>query len=45
MQEIASPWLHWFPQRFLHRTDSDRILDRPILGDPRTWMRSTAESP
>jgi Cytochrome C oxidase, cbb3-type, subunit III len=26
MQEIASPWLHWFPQRFVHRTDTDRIL-------------------
>src|SRR6478735_1573567 len=26
MQELASPWLHWFPQRFGQRTDSDRIL-------------------
>jgi len=26
MQELASPWLHWFPQRFVQRTDSDRIL-------------------
>ena len=26
MQELASPWLHWFPQRFVQRTDSDRAL-------------------
>lgn len=26
MQELTSPWLHWFPQRFVQRTDSDRIL-------------------
>ena len=26
MQELASPWLHWFPQRFVQRTDSDRTL-------------------
>ena len=26
MQELASPWLHWFPQRFVQRTDSDRVL-------------------
>jgi hypothetical protein len=26
MQELASPWLHWFPQRFVQRTDSDRLL-------------------
>ncbi|HXU03651.1 MAG TPA: hypothetical protein VN903_21950, partial [Polyangia bacterium] len=26
MQELSSPWLHWFPQRFAQRTDSDRIL-------------------
>jgi mono/diheme cytochrome c family protein len=26
MQELSSPWLHWFPQRFVHRTDSDRVL-------------------
>ncbi|MEO7669783.1 MAG: hypothetical protein ABIW57_10625 [Polyangia bacterium] len=26
MQELSSPWLHWFPQRFVQRTDSDRIL-------------------
>ncbi|HKQ71597.1 MAG TPA: c-type cytochrome, partial [Polyangiaceae bacterium] len=26
MQELASPWLHWFPQRFVRRTDSDRVL-------------------
>jgi cytochrome c peroxidase/streptogramin lyase/cytochrome c553 len=26
MQELASPWMHWFPQRFVQRTESDRIL-------------------
>jgi hypothetical protein len=26
MQELASPWMHWFPQKFVQRTDSDRIL-------------------
>jgi hypothetical protein len=26
MQELTSPWLHWFPQRFSQRTDSDRVL-------------------
>ena len=26
MQELASPWMHWFPQRFVQRTDSDRAL-------------------
>lgn len=26
MQELESPWLHWFPQRFVQRTDSDRVL-------------------
>jgi hypothetical protein len=26
MQELTSHWLHWFPQRFVQRTDSDRIL-------------------
>jgi mono/diheme cytochrome c family protein len=26
MQELANPWLHWFPQRFVQRTDSDRVL-------------------
>jgi DNA-binding beta-propeller fold protein YncE/cytochrome c1 len=26
MQELAGPWLHWFPQRFVQRTDSDRVL-------------------
>jgi YVTN family beta-propeller protein len=26
MQELDSPWLHWFPQRFVQRTDSDRAL-------------------
>jgi hypothetical protein len=31
MQELASPWLHWFPQRFIRRTDSDRILTAQFL--------------
>jgi MYXO-CTERM domain-containing protein len=26
MQELASPWLHWFPQRYVQRTESDRVL-------------------
>jgi mono/diheme cytochrome c family protein len=26
MQELESPWLHWFPQRFMQRTESDRVL-------------------
>jgi hypothetical protein len=26
MQELESPWLHWFPQRFVQRTESDRVL-------------------
>lgn len=26
MQELASPWLHWFPQRLGQRTESDRVL-------------------
>lgn len=26
MQELDSPWLHWFPQRFVQRTESDRVL-------------------
>jgi mono/diheme cytochrome c family protein len=26
MQELASPWTHWFPQRFVQRTESDRVL-------------------
>jgi hypothetical protein len=26
MQELESPWMHWFPQRFAQRTESDRIL-------------------
>jgi hypothetical protein len=26
MQELASPWLHWFPQRFVQRTQSDHEL-------------------
>jgi len=26
MQELSGPWMHWFPQRFAQRTDSDRVL-------------------
>jgi hypothetical protein len=26
MQELSSPWLHWFPQRFVQVTESDRVL-------------------
>lgn len=26
MQELASPWMHWFPQRFIQQTESDRVL-------------------
>jgi Cytochrome C oxidase, cbb3-type, subunit III len=31
MQELTSHWLHWFPQRFVQRTDSDRILTAQFL--------------
>jgi hypothetical protein len=31
MQELKSRWLHWFPQRFVQRTDSDRILTTQFL--------------
>lgn len=31
MQELESPWLHWFPQRFVQRTDSDRVLTTQFL--------------
>lgn len=31
MQELASPWLHWFPQRFVQRTESDRLLTAQFL--------------
>jgi hypothetical protein len=31
MQELASPWTHWFPQRFLRRTESDRVLGGQFL--------------
>jgi hypothetical protein len=31
MQELKSPWLHWFPQKFVRRTDSDRILTTQFL--------------
>lgn len=26
MQEFRSPWLHWFPQKFAQRTQSDLVL-------------------
>lgn len=26
MQELTSPWMHWFPQKFVQRTESDRVL-------------------
>ncbi len=26
MQEFRSPWLHWFPQKFAQRTESDIVL-------------------
>lgn len=26
MQEFRSPWLHWFPQKFSQRTESDIVL-------------------
>jgi hypothetical protein len=26
MQELESPWLHWFPQKLGQRTESDRVL-------------------
>jgi hypothetical protein len=31
MQELTSPWTHWFPQRFEHRTDSDRVLTAEFM--------------
>jgi hypothetical protein len=31
MQELSSPWLHWFPQRFVQRTDSDRVLGTQFI--------------
>jgi mono/diheme cytochrome c family protein len=31
MQELSSPWMHWFPQRFAQRTDSDRVLVAQFL--------------
>ncbi len=31
MQELESPWLHWFPQRFVQRTSSDRELTSLFL--------------
>jgi cytochrome c553 len=31
MQELTSPWLHWFPQKFVRRTDSDRMLSAQFL--------------
>jgi hypothetical protein len=32
MQELSSPWMHWFPQRVVQRTDSDRVLG-PLFAD------------
>ncbi len=26
MQELRSPWIHWFPQKFAQRTESDIVL-------------------
>ena len=40
MQELASPWMHWFPQRFVQRTDSDRALGAQFAeahGDDRQY--------
>jgi DNA-binding beta-propeller fold protein YncE len=31
MQELTSPWMHWFPQRFVQRTDSDRVLTAQFI--------------
>ncbi|XXT24192.1 hypothetical protein WME94_21870 [Sorangium sp. So ce429] len=31
MQELEFPWLHWFPQRFVQRTESDRVLTPQFL--------------
>jgi MYXO-CTERM domain-containing protein len=31
MQELASPWLHWFPQRFVQHTESDRTLSAQFV--------------
>ena len=31
MQELSSPWLHWFPQRFVQQTDSDRVLSAEFM--------------
>ena len=31
MQELESPWTHWFPQKFQRRTDSDRVLTGQFL--------------
>ncbi|HKY35070.1 MAG TPA: hypothetical protein VJN18_03955 [Polyangiaceae bacterium] len=31
MQELENPWLHWFPQRFVQRTASDRLLTAQFL--------------
>jgi hypothetical protein len=31
MQELSSPWLHWFPQRFVQQTDSDRLLSAEFM--------------
>lgn len=31
MQELESPWLHWFPQRFVQRTRSDSVLSAQFM--------------
>lgn len=31
MQELEFPWMHWFPQRFVQRTESDRVLTAQFL--------------
>jgi hypothetical protein len=31
MQELENPWLHWFPQRFAQRTESDRVLTAQFM--------------
>jgi len=31
MQELSSPWTHWFPQRFVQRSDSDRVLSAQFM--------------
>jgi hypothetical protein len=31
MQELENPWLHWFPQRFVQRTASDKLLTAQFM--------------